>query len=95
MIRYDLNPATRLADVALVVLDGWQGKRVGTALFRRLLGVARARGVTAFTADVLCTNARMLRIFEKSGLRVTTELAAGVYGVTALFDHDRVPLPEG
>ena len=47
MARYDVDPATRLADVAFVVRDDWQGRGVGTALMRRMREVARARGLPA------------------------------------------------
>jgi GNAT superfamily N-acetyltransferase len=86
MARYDVDPATRYGDVALVVLDAWQSKGVGTALFRRLAELARSRGVSGFTADVLASNGRMLAIFNKSGLRVETKLDGGVYRVTMRFE---------
>jgi acyl-CoA hydrolase/GNAT superfamily N-acetyltransferase len=85
MARYDVDPATRLADVAVVVLDAWQGKGVGTALFRRLAEVAKKRGVAGFTADVLVENGRMLAIFNKSGLRVQSRLEGGAYRVKMTF----------
>ncbi len=81
MARYDVNPATRLGDVALVVLDAYQGQGLGTSLFRRLAELARARGILGFTADVLPTNARMLAIFNKSGLKVESRLDAGLFRV--------------
>lgn len=85
MARYDVDPATRYGDVALVVLDAWQSKGVGTSLFRRLAELARSRGVAGFTADVLVGNGRMLAIFNKSGLRVETKLDGGVYRVSMRF----------
>ena len=86
MARYDVDPATQLADVALVVLDAWQGKGLGTALFKRLAEVARTRGVVGFTADVLVENGRMLAIFNKSGLRVESRLEGGAYRVRMTFE---------
>jgi acyl-CoA hydrolase/GNAT superfamily N-acetyltransferase len=81
LARYELDPVTRFADVAFVVLDAYQGKGLGTALFQRLLEVAQARGVAGFTADVLTTNGNMLGIFNKSGLEVESKLDSGVYQV--------------
>jgi acyl-CoA hydrolase/GNAT superfamily N-acetyltransferase len=86
MGRYDVDPATRYGDVALVVLDAWQGKGVGTGLFHRLAELGRSRGLVGFTADVLAGNGRMLAIFAKSGLRVETKLDAGVYRVIMRFE---------
>ena len=93
MGRYDLDPATHFADVAFVVLDAWQSKGVGSALFKRLVDAARSRGVQGFTADVRVTNGRMLSVFQRSGLRVETELDAGVYSVRIPFEDSAFPQP--
>jgi len=83
--RYDLDPETDFGDVALVVSDRFQGKGVGTALFKQLVTLAKAQGVKGFTADVLVNNGRMLGIFNKSGERVETRLDEGVYQVKVSF----------
>ena len=85
MARYDLDPETRLADVALVVLDAFQNKGIGTTLFKQLVAHAKAQGVAGFTADVLVNNGRMLGIFNKSGERVETQLEGGIYRVKITF----------
>jgi GNAT superfamily N-acetyltransferase len=85
MARYDLDPATHFGDVALVVLDAWQGKGIGTAMFRRLVELARIRGVPGLTADVLAGNGPMLALFHKSGLKVETQLESGVYHLRMTF----------
>jgi acyl-CoA hydrolase/GNAT superfamily N-acetyltransferase len=85
MVRYDVDPATRLADIGFVVLDEWQGRGIGTALMRRVAQIAKARGLTGFTADVLPTNALMLGVFHQCGLVVHSELDAGVFQLTLRF----------
>ena len=85
MARYDIEPSTGLGDVALVVDDRFQGKGVGTAIFKELVVLAKAYGVGGFTADVLATNGRMLAIFNKSGEQVESKLELGVYGVKITF----------
>jgi GNAT superfamily N-acetyltransferase len=85
MARYDVDPATRFGDVAVVVCDPWQGKGVGTTVFRRLAELARDRGLAGLTADVLVENGRMLAIFNKSGLHVETVLEGGVHSVKMTF----------
>jgi acyl-CoA hydrolase/GNAT superfamily N-acetyltransferase len=80
--RYDAEPATCLAEVALVVRDDWQGRGVGTALFGRLIGLARAQGVRGFTAQVLATNGRMLKLFRASGLPIVDRFECGVHELT-------------
>jgi RimJ/RimL family protein N-acetyltransferase len=83
--RYDLDPATRLADIAFVVLDAWQNQGIGTLLMKRMSEIAHARGVAGFTADTLASNQRMLRVFHESGMHVQSELADGVYHLTLTF----------
>jgi acyl-CoA hydrolase/GNAT superfamily N-acetyltransferase len=88
MCRHDIDPATNLADIAFVVADDWQGKGLGTTLMRRMIDVARERGLAGFSADVLTTNLGMLGIFHKSGLFVHTEREGNVYHLIATFDAD-------
>jgi GNAT superfamily N-acetyltransferase len=85
LCRYDVDPATRLADMAFVVLDAWQRRGIGTLLMKRMSQIARGRGIAGFSADVLATNALMLRVFRESGLEVTTELERGVQHLTLRF----------
>jgi acyl-CoA hydrolase/GNAT superfamily N-acetyltransferase len=83
--RYDLDPATRLADVAFVVRDDWQGRGIGTALLARLTEAARAAGLAGFEADVLSSNRAMLHVFHASGLRFESSTDAGVVHLEARF----------
>jgi acyl-CoA hydrolase/GNAT superfamily N-acetyltransferase len=91
MSRYDVDPATRLAEIAFVVRDDWQRKGVGTLLMRRMGEIARARGLAGFRADVLASNKPMLMVFHRSGLEVRTRLDGGVYDVEAYFDGKGSP----
>ncbi len=86
MVRFDVDPATNLADVAFVVRDEWHGKGLGTVLMRRVADVAKARGLAGFSADVLANNHAMLGIFHKSGLFVVSERDGAVQHLTATFD---------
>jgi GNAT superfamily N-acetyltransferase len=85
VVRYDVVPATRLADVAFVVRDDWQGKGVGTLLMRRIREAAVARGIRGFQADVLATNKPMLDVFHESGLSVSATLQGSAYHLEMLF----------
>jgi len=93
VVRYDVEPATRLADVAFVVRDDWQGKGVGTLLMRRIREAAVARGVPGFQADVLATNKPMLDVFHESGLRVSATLQGSAYHLEMLFPEAHAALP--
>jgi acyl-CoA hydrolase/GNAT superfamily N-acetyltransferase len=88
MARYDVDPGTRLADIAFVVRDEWQGQGLGTLLMRRMTEVARSRGVAGFTADVLSSNKPMLMVFQNSGLRVENRSEGNTYHLTMWFDPE-------
>jgi GNAT superfamily N-acetyltransferase len=59
------------AEVAFLVDDAHQRCGIGSRIFRHLVSIARAAGITIFEADVLPSNDGMLRLFDRSGLRVT------------------------
>jgi RimJ/RimL family protein N-acetyltransferase len=82
--RYMLvEPGT--AEVAFVVVDRYQGQGVGTALMRHLAAIARRLGLKELTAEVLADNTSMLKVFENSGLGVSTTREAGVIHVALRF----------
>lgn len=58
--RYESTNLLGTAEVAFVVMDGWQGRGIGTALLGDLLAAGEARGIRQFRAWVLADNARML-----------------------------------
>ena len=49
-----------ISDMGVVVADAWQGRGVGAALMRALVGRAQARGVTGVSMDVLPSNRAVL-----------------------------------
>lgn len=54
----------RVADLALLVVDAFQGFGVGTTLLARLAGAALARGIDTFRGMVLIENQPMLRLLR-------------------------------
>ncbi len=52
------------ADIAAVVEDTWQGRTVGKRMLHHLAELARGRGVTTFTADVMAQNQRAVRLLN-------------------------------
>ncbi|HEX9729504.1 MAG TPA: GNAT family N-acetyltransferase [Gemmatimonadales bacterium] len=94
MARYDVDPATRMADIAFVVRDEWQHKGLGSLLMRRMSEIARARGVAGFTADVLASNKAMLMIFHKSGLEMRSDMEDGTSHVTLWLGDGTTPPPK-
>jgi GNAT superfamily N-acetyltransferase len=68
--RYDREPATTGAELAIVVEDEYQHHGLGTALLRCLAQYAREHGVDHFTADVLDENRPMFRTMTDAGYDV-------------------------
>ena len=76
---------TGKAEVAFVVVDRYQEQGVGTALMRHLAAIVRHAGLKELTAEVLADNISMLKVFEKSGLRLRTTRDASVIHVALRF----------
>jgi RimJ/RimL family protein N-acetyltransferase len=70
------------AEVAFAVVDQYQGQGIGAALMRHLVAIAREAGIKELTAEVLPDNIPMLKVFEKSGLRLSTKRESQVVHVT-------------
>lgn len=86
-VRYADDPSA--ADVALTVLDEFQGRGVGRLLVEVLGVSARARGIAHFHFDVLAENGPMLGLLASIG-------AVPVEGsdiVHLILDVSRIPAP--
>ena len=71
----------RLAELAFVVVDQFQGQGVGAALLRHLVLIARRAGLERLTAEVLADNAAMLSVFDGSGVPITKRRCSDVVNV--------------
>jgi RimJ/RimL family protein N-acetyltransferase len=69
-------------EIAFAIVDHYQGRRIGRALMRHLVAIARAAGLKRLIAEVLAENLPMLRIFEQSGLAISTKREAELRHVT-------------
>jgi GNAT superfamily N-acetyltransferase len=56
-----------VAELAVTVVDDWQGKGVGGRLTAALADRARAEGITSFSALVLAENEQILNLLEDLG----------------------------
>jgi acyl-CoA hydrolase/GNAT superfamily N-acetyltransferase len=83
--RYDVDPATALADIVMAVRGDWHGKGVGSLLMRRMAEIARSQGINGFAGNVAVTNKAMMAIFYHSQMRLVTELVEGNYKLVAYF----------
>jgi RimJ/RimL family protein N-acetyltransferase len=79
-----VRPGT--AEIAFTVVDEFQGKGIAGALLRHLAGLARAAGLSAFIAEVMPDNTAMLRVLERSGLRLQKKPESGVVHITLHLD---------
>ena len=77
--RYErLGPDAPDAEVAFVVEDAYQGRGIGSVLLEHLAAAAREEGISQFVAEVLPTNAQMLRVFADAGYQIRRQYADGV-----------------
>ncbi|MDH5704112.1 MAG: GNAT family N-acetyltransferase, partial [Aigarchaeota archaeon] len=85
LATYDLEKSTNMAEVAIVIHDHWQNLGLGTHLVEYLARVARERGISGFTAEVLADNPRAMKILHKIGYPVESKMINGTYQVTVKF----------
>jgi len=79
------------AEIAVAVLESWQGRGVGKALLHKLAARARDEGITQFTALMLSDNRPMRRLLGDLGPTRLLSSAAGV--VELAVDLDPKPPP--
>jgi RimJ/RimL family protein N-acetyltransferase len=72
----------RTAEIAFVVEEEYQGQGLAGRLLKHLAAIARQRGLTALTAEVLAENKPMLAVFARSGLPMRKRADGGVVHVT-------------
>jgi RimJ/RimL family protein N-acetyltransferase len=84
--RYEPTDQVDVAEVAFVVQDGWQGRGLGTVLFRELLAAAAVNGIRRFRAWVLAGNRRMLDLIGRLGRVEQRRFEHGVVELTFLAE---------
>jgi GNAT superfamily N-acetyltransferase len=86
--RYVRNPQhPDTAEVAVTVIDEWQGRGLGTLLLEVLGGRARAEGIERFTAMMLASNQQMMEVLEGLGPVEVVDRDAGTVQI-------EIPIPE-
>jgi GNAT superfamily N-acetyltransferase len=85
--RYERDPATNLAECALVVQDGWQRRGVGTFMLLHLIRIAMINGIEGFTGLVLAGNYRMLNLIQKAGFPVHSTFEEDAQKIVFRFDE--------
>ena len=69
--RFDRLADATEAEMAFVVADEWQGRRLGGALLRWLVDRASKVGLSTLVATTLPHNRPMLSVFRRSGFPVS------------------------
>jgi len=77
--RYIRIPGSEKAEVVFVVDEDYQSLGIATAIYLKLVQLARERGIKTFLADVLFANAPMMKVFQKGNLPIHAYLEAGTY----------------
>lgn len=70
------------AEVAFTVEEDYQGQGLAGRLFGHLADIARAKGVSAFEAEVLPQNKAMLTVFARRGLPMDKKYIDGLIHLT-------------
>ncbi|MFC1563590.1 GNAT family N-acetyltransferase [candidate division KSB1 bacterium] len=81
-IRPDLNRKSALTDVAVAVIDKYQGRGIGTLLLKHLAVIASNLSITQFEADIHSENLQMLRIIKHCGFRAIFKFDQGIMHVS-------------
>jgi acetyltransferase len=74
------NP--EIAESAVVVEDGYQGRGLGKVLLWRLVNYARSKGIQYLRGNLQIGNNRMLDLVRRSGLPHKTHFVEGIWEVT-------------
>ena len=88
-IRSPDDPA--VAEVAVAVVDDWQGRGLGTALLQELAARAREEGVERFSAQVLAENKPMLEVLDALGHAKVVRRDHGVVELVMDLPPDGLP----
>jgi acyl-CoA synthetase (NDP forming)/RimJ/RimL family protein N-acetyltransferase len=88
--RYDRWPLRSEAEVAFFVDDRHRGRGIASLLLEYLVAAARRAGISAFSATVLPSNQRMVRVFRRAGFDLRSSFDDGVIEV----HFDLQPTPE-
>jgi acetyltransferase len=72
------------AELAVLIVDEYQGRGLGTELSRRLLEIARVEKVERVTVEVLGDNRLMLEICREVGFHFEQAVGAVLHGTVRI-----------
>lgn len=85
---YVSQKGIRCAEVAFTVEEDYHGHGIASNLMRKLVSIAREKGVSQFQAEVLSQNKSMLKVFASCGLPKQKNQESEVIHVTSSLDDE-------
>ncbi|NOX32664.1 MAG: GNAT family N-acetyltransferase [Deltaproteobacteria bacterium] len=86
--RYLLDRSGKRAEIAIIVDEKYNSLGIATYMVNLLKILGKERGIKAFTADVLFSNHKIMRVFKKAFPGLNSVLEEGVYSVVMpVADH--------
>ena len=82
----DRPGAPLTAEVSFTIEEDYHGQGLSGLFMRLLTQIGRQRGIRRFEAEVLTGNAPMLKVFQRSGLRISKHIEDGVVRVVMELD---------
>ena len=73
------------AEASFALIDDYQARSIGSALMRHLVAIGREAEIRELVAEVLSDNYPMLRVFERSGLVMSTRREDTVVHITLRY----------
>jgi GNAT superfamily N-acetyltransferase len=87
--RYVIEADSDFAEAAFMVSEKYQGYGIGTYLLNLLIDVAKEQGLKGLHADVLLSNAPMLKVFDKQPYVLHKRFGDGVATLELRFDEPK------
>jgi GNAT superfamily N-acetyltransferase len=84
-----------LADISFLIMDGFQGRGLGTLLMGAVAIAAQRNGISRFSADVLAENSAMRAILNRAGIKWEPVKSGVVHGTLAVPDPGRFGVTSG
>lgn len=84
--RYLRNNSGKTAEIAIIVDEHYNSLGIATHMVNLLKRIGKDRGMEAFTAEVLFSNRKIMKVFKKAFPHLTSVLEEGVYSVVMPFD---------
>jgi acetyltransferase len=82
----------RIAEAAIIVMDEYQNRGLGSMLLKQLINYGRQHGVVNFLATVHISNRKIIRFVKRSGLTFEKKvMEPGVWEIRIQLDRELDP----